>query len=336
MRPPASASDKLLLQIARCPIMEAHLEGRGGDQACGEIVLHQWAHVSQEARLRRWRREHHTPVPWVGHLASAPILFISSNPNMSANDIRKADEVDIADPEPLSELNGKRADDHPSMRKPFRAAKFYWADEEILDVYDDMFDVWVKDDGITPLSSTSRKRASVQHWEFCRDQAQEMMCDRSVRPGRDYAITEVVHCRSSKEHGVEQALAPCAERYLTSVLEVSPASVLIVVGTKAAKAFHSALDQPKREPETLAGPVSIAGRDRHLLYLPHPSWLRRHPAEARALTLPHAISPEQLRGLRKAVAATEGAAPLVELGGRAFHPPSTDTNLRAGDLALPE
>src|SRR4051812_1177628 len=89
----------LMIAIGRCPIMEAHLEGRGGNQLCRKVVLHQWKKVPcDEARERRWRREHHVPVPWVGHLESAPILFISSNPNLTPSELRDAEEVEIQDP----------------------------------------------------------------------------------------------------------------------------------------------------------------------------------------------------------------------------------------------
>jgi hypothetical protein len=150
---PFPTQDDLLLAIARCPIMEVHLDGRGGDQRCRDVVLHQWQNVpSVESRQRRWRREHHSPVPWTGHLERAPILFISSNPNLPSQYLRKPEEVEIPEPEPLDTLLGKKIADHPSMRKPFRAPKPYWAADEMLDVHENHFDVWVKPDGVTPLS----------------------------------------------------------------------------------------------------------------------------------------------------------------------------------------
>ena len=299
----AVAADDLLVAICRCPIMEAHLEGRGGDEGCGDIVLHQWAQVpSEESRRGRWHREHHVPVPWVGHLESAPILFISSNPNLSARDIRKAEKVKILEPEPLPELREKRVEDHPSLRKPFRAAKWYWEPDEMIDLHEDNFEVWVKDDGVTPLSGSSGRRPKVPYWEFAHDQSQHLICGRPVRPGHDYALTEVVHCKSAAEHGVKSALEPCVDRYLGAVVGHSPARVVVVVGEKAAQAVSRTFHQPPQSPPALVGPVPIAGLERFLLYTRHPGWLRRNPSEAEANVLPMGVTTAQLEQLRAAVA----------------------------------
>jgi hypothetical protein len=300
---PFPALHDLLLTIARCPIMEAHLEARGDGQPCERVVLHQWTEVpSEEARKRRWRREHHAPVPWTGHLDQAPILFISSNPNLSSRDLRKPEEVPIPEPDARHELLGKRVEDHPSLRKPFRAPKPYWAADEIVDVHENTFDVWVKDDGVTPLSGSSSRRRKVPYWEFARDQAQHLIDGRPLRPGRDYALTEVVHCKSAKEKGVEGALAACASRYLAAVPAASPAGVVVVAGAKAAEAIERVFDVPRQLPAAVVGPKQIAGRERLLLYLPHPGWLRRNPEKADAVTLPGGVSPEQLKQLRAAAA----------------------------------
>jgi hypothetical protein len=305
---PFPAAHDLLLTIARCPIMEAHLEGRGGHQACREVVLQQWAKVpSAEARKRRWRREHHAPVPWSGHLDKAPILFISSNPNLSPGDLRKPEEVSIPEPETRDELLEKTVDDHPSLRKPFRAPKPYWASDEIADVHENNFDVWVKADGVTPLSGTASRRAKVSYWEFAHAQAQHLVCDRAVRTGWDYALTEVVHCKSAEEHGVDEALAACASRYLMAVVGTSPARVVVVAGAKAAEAIEHVFGVPRQAPGTLVEPTSMAGIERLLLYLPHPGWLRRNPDEAEALTLPQAVTAEQLDQLRAAAMTSDSA-----------------------------
>ena len=72
----------LPLRIARCLVMEACLSDESYSSPCRDIVLHQWPGVSREVRLARWKREHHLPDRWVGHLTVAPLLFLSSNPNV--------------------------------------------------------------------------------------------------------------------------------------------------------------------------------------------------------------------------------------------------------------
>src|SRR5689334_7132411 len=71
-----SPSDRLLLAIARCPVEDACLQD-GARGPCSRIVLSQG--VRQRENLQ-------VPEPWSGHLASAPILFLSSNPSISAGE----------------------------------------------------------------------------------------------------------------------------------------------------------------------------------------------------------------------------------------------------------
>jgi hypothetical protein len=279
---PFPAAHDLSLAISRCPIMEAHLEGRGGGQECRNVVLHQWAKVpSEEARKRRWRREHHAPIPWTGHLEKAPILFLSSNPNLSPRDLRKPEEVEIADPEPRDELLGKTIDAHPSLWKPFRAPKPYWAADEVVDVHENNFDVWVKADGVTPLSATSRRRPKVPYWEFAREQAEHLLNERPLRPGHHYALTEVVHCKSANEDGVGDALRTCAARYLVAVMAASPARVLVLAGAQAAGAFELIFGLPRQVAGHGRGACTNRG-DRQVAPLPPESRLAPpEPAQGR-------------------------------------------------------
>jgi hypothetical protein len=284
--------------------MKAHLEGRGGDQPCEEVVLHQWAKVrSTEARRRRWRREHHTPVPWIGHLSSARMLFVSSNANLARADLRPTEESHIPEPIPLDTLRDATVADHPSLRKPFRAPKWYWANDEITDSYESVFEVWAKDDGVRPLSAGSGRRREVPYWRFAHDQAQHLYPDHPVRAGVDYALTEVVHCKSAEERGVAQALVPCVERYLERVLALSLARVIFVVGARAADAFEAAFGLSRNAATAVIGPIRLAGVDRLLVFLPHPGRARRMTKEAfGALVLPSAVQPAELAQLRAEIA----------------------------------
>jgi hypothetical protein len=80
-----------------------------------------------------------------------------------------------------------------------------------------------------------------------------------------------VHCKSKAERGVAEALPVCAGLYLRRVLAVSVASVLVVFGEKTRE--HLALVQGIRSEGGLFGPSTIEGRDRLVVFLPHPaSW----------------------------------------------------------------
>jgi hypothetical protein len=118
--------------------MQAHLRGTTLDQPCRDIVLHQWMNVpDRAARTERWEREHHLPEPWLGHLSAAPILFVSSNPNLQTKELRPTTlSGPIPEPEPLQKLGRATPEDHPSLNKPYRAPKFYWPEEEVRDLYE--------------------------------------------------------------------------------------------------------------------------------------------------------------------------------------------------------
>jgi hypothetical protein len=49
-------------------------------------------------------------------------------------------------------------------------------------------------------------------------------------PSKNYAITEIVHCKSRKEVGVKEASAFCIDKWMNPILTVSPARILIIVG----------------------------------------------------------------------------------------------------------
>lgn len=114
----------LLLEIARCPVMEqCAMDGSQG-HPCAEIVLHQWPGTHNESRRERFRREHHVPEPWVGHLESAPLLFVSSNPSLSQT--RPAVAPSAIKSRNLERLGDTEARDHPSLRRAFEAPKWEW------------------------------------------------------------------------------------------------------------------------------------------------------------------------------------------------------------------
>ena len=129
----------------------------------------------------------------------------------------------------------------PGLQSPL-VPRERWAEREIIDVYEDQFDVWVKPDGVTPLAQPSptdgktRRCKPVPYWAFAKNQAQVLLTH--ARSGNDYVLSEAVHCKSAKEHHVDAALDPCAGRYLRDLLEQSPASV--VAGSPAVRAFARA------------------------------------------------------------------------------------------------
>lgn len=109
----------------------------------------------------------------------------------------------------------------------------------------------------------------VRFWAWNRRIARELL-EREPAPGRDYALTEVVHCGSRNEHGVGAALKECTNRYLQRAVEVSAAKVIVLTGSTALHAFQDKIDI-HLDDGLLWGPGDLAGRRRCVIWLPHPN-----------------------------------------------------------------
>ena len=117
--------------------------------------------------------------PRVGQLDSARILFVSSNPS-------------IGD------------DNHAVGASP---------DDALWDSHHLAFGGGTRSfilDGIYTTAPTGEKLKKVAYWVAVRARARELI--RNAVPGRDYALTEVVHCKSKDEVGVASASEECSGR----------------------------------------------------------------------------------------------------------------------------
>jgi hypothetical protein len=142
--------------------------------------------------------EFQPPTPWVGKLDEAPILFIGSNPNISGRE------------------------HYPGVDA---------SDAELVDFFDLAFEgerAQIQQ-GTRPLQADGRYAGSVQTWAGVRRRAEELLERRAI-PGRDYAMTEIVHCRSHDETGVDRARNLCADRFLERTLAVSNARIVVGLG----------------------------------------------------------------------------------------------------------
>lgn len=179
--------------------------------------------------------EHHIPEPWNGSLREAPLLFVSSNPAID------------------------EGEDYP---------RDGWGDDAIKDYFTNRFGdgrkEWTLDENkALQLDGTYGRRS--QFWSSIRARARELF-GREVSPGRDYALTEVVHCKSLGEQGVKQAADECSARYLLPVLEASAASIIVALGSVAEKYLRRI-----GKFETILGIATVGGRERLIAVLPHPN-----------------------------------------------------------------
>jgi hypothetical protein len=198
------AGTRLLLEIARCPVVSNWFDGstRGLANPCRRIIGYQ----RQEWGVSG-REEFQLPEPWRGHLADAPLLFVSSNPSISA----------------------ESGESYP---------RWHWADERIVHYFDTSFETLIVD-GAYARAADGKKGPYVAFWGGILAHARALIGP-TVVPGRDYALTEVVHCKSRQERGVggrDGALLHCTRRYLQRVLAVSSARVVITLGSMARAAL---------------------------------------------------------------------------------------------------
>ena len=243
-----SREAKLMLGIARCPIADRCLNGELG-HSCSKIVLSQGVDSTSQFQ---------SPEPWSGHLSLAPILFLSSNPSIGASTY----------------------DQYP------RAS---WDDESIIEYFEYRF-------GGKPLSSVERgiyhaspgsprTRRGVPFWIAVRSIAAELLhtTTNQVVAGTDYALTEVVRCKSVHEVGVQEALSTCVSEYLEPTLQSSVAKVIVVLG---ARAKWTVCDRYGLEPDVpLHGPLLVGNRKRLITILPHPN-ARNGPKKVSRCLLP--------------------------------------------------
>jgi hypothetical protein len=177
----------LALRISTCPLVERSRGELGILEPCHDVVV--LGNNPLNAEHRR------SPEPWIGHLAQARMLFVSSNPNgldgsHGASSASPTDDLGIV------------------LETEFAFDRVAPTGASVQPKYVD-----------PPRTS----------WEGA------LVCSRQVfgtevRPGYDYAQTEVVHCGSEKQAGVEPALPVCVAMYLAQVLRAAAAPALVVVG----------------------------------------------------------------------------------------------------------
>lgn len=160
------------------------------------------------------------PEPFRGRLR-APILFVASNPSLDPDD--------------------------DSLRSDA-------SDTEVIHYFSTFPESFPR---IRLLQGGERPNA-VRFWSFVRARAAELMSVNrtAIKPGIDFAITEVVHCKSRHEIGVEDARPECG-RFMPEILGASGALVVVALGQHAQQTL-----------EIEVGSVDFRGTRAHVA-LPH-------------------------------------------------------------------
>ena len=234
--PAVGAAESLALEVARCPLIPIALGNAA--HPCHDVVSVQSAAEAQRQ----------VPEAWAGGISTAKVLFLSSNPSIS---------------EPFPGESPESAEAYPVVSH---------TDAQIIDFITRRFDPtvtprpYVLDDHHLQRDGQYRK-STTKFWSSIRKRAEELLGP-GAEPHRDYAMTEIVHCKSKAEIGVKKAAATCGERYLDRIVHLSPAGVVVVVGSAA----HGHLAEPWQLP---APPYAVwravGEKDRLVVHLPHPN-----------------------------------------------------------------
>jgi len=105
-------------------------------------------------------------------------------------------------------------------------------------------------------------------WAGVKARVKELL-ERDPVPGVDYALTELVHCKSEKEQGVPEALDYCVSRYFRKVLAASSARVIVGLGKMAKDVIRSEFQLS--EEKNVYGPLDFLSRQIIVTFLPHPN-----------------------------------------------------------------
>jgi len=210
---------KLLFDIAKCNNFFTLINAANGDYLCNNIVNF------QRFRGAETLNDFQIPEPWSGDIINAPILIISSNPAYSNTEL------------------------YPNLS---------WSDPMIADFFINRFKnrgqtySWVYNNKV--LNKDGTRGNSVRYWASIKKRVEELLgC--TPQPGVDYCITELVHCKSSTQHGVDNALSTCTNRFLSGIISISGAKIIIAVGSFVRDYFN----------------LATHNIDIPVIYLPHPN-----------------------------------------------------------------
>lgn len=247
---------ELALSVARCPEVGRvdEVQPDGLLHPCHKVVHAQDNHAGP----------FQVPEAWAGNLESAKVVFVSSNPAISEG-------------RPEAKLPSKRiAEMYPTVE---------WSDDDTADFMVHRFSSekkWVVDRRHLKVDGVTRG-SKEPYWGWIEKQIQALLGQQSIWH-EDAVMTEVVHCKSNKEHGVAEAALHCSSLHLGRILSATSAGLIVVVGDKARRAFQIAYadalgdyprfgaDEANGRPDPAQNIVrmSIGGTERLVCFLWHP------------------------------------------------------------------
>ena len=227
-----------MLEIVQCPNFK---DGAVVGNPCYEIL-------SCQTNNRQ------VPEPWNSNIETAEILFLSSNPSIGINE------------------------KYPYFDDEKKSLSNVWDDKSVMSFFTNRFSKeypYVKNHLYPQSANDAYMTGWVRFWAAVRSMA-SIILERPAIPSDDYAIAEIVRCKSHAEKGVEAATNECISRYLNRTIELSAAKIIICLGKKVKleikNRYNCIITSERSENnENEIWEMQFNNRKLMLLFLPHPN-----------------------------------------------------------------
>lgn len=158
----------------------------------------------------------HRPEAWTGDIVNAPILFLSSNPSFDADENYPSWN--------LKEWPIEKVEDFSVTRFTSKIERGYGASDGLS-----------ADEIDRTIGKNGELLGKVTYWNWARSMVAFIHGKKieEISAHSDYAMTEIVHCKSIKEIGVKKARLKCKDSYLERILQLSNAQLIIISGKHA-------------------------------------------------------------------------------------------------------
>jgi len=251
---------RLAIEIARCTNID--LASGNLSHPCNTVVS-----------IQPIKSKRQLPEPWYGNIFECKILFISSNP---AIDDTKDEEAEVF---PTADWENERIGDWVINRVQVNSmgSGVSFGIPNVPDF------LWKCGDG--KFRGQGNNRNSPQKtWSGIHSRAVEILGD-DASPAENYALTEVVHCKSKMAEGVAESAIECSTKWMNRIVALSTSvKVVVLVGAHvrdkyALEKFQVSSDFGRKSIE-LGSPQllknnsfvsDLLGERLLFIYLPHPT-----------------------------------------------------------------
>jgi hypothetical protein len=225
---------KLMRELINCKNIDKYYNGE--ICPCKEIIGIQGIEDKLDFQL---------PEAWNGDLENKEIVFISSNPSID------------------------NEEEYPTGK---------WREEDVIDFFNNRFNgKWTKNNKTLKKDGTFALK-QVNFWNRIENRLNDIYrisgINKINKIGKDFAIFEIVRCKSIGENGITpNIIGQCANLYLEKTLKAAKSlKILIVVGSVARNYFINKFNLENNfntVPAYFYGKIDIYGKEIYLIFIPH-------------------------------------------------------------------